>query len=169
MKLLPHALLDELTAKAAASERRRAHYNIHAGPADLVQRFIVVALRESYFRPHRHAARAELALILHGEVDVVTFDQSGRLTARHAVGEGTANLAYETPPATWHTVIVKSASAAFLEIKEGPYDPATASQFAAWAPAEGESAVRDYQEWLRRAPNGAAATDSETRPARPSA
>jgi len=154
MKLLPHALLDELTAKAAASERRRAHYNIHAGPADLVQRFIVVAQRDSYFRPHRHAARAELALMLHGEIEVVTFDAVGKLTARYAVGQGAANLAYETPPATWHTVIVKSASAAFLEIKQGPYDPATASQFATWAPAEGEPAVPAFQQWLRQARTG---------------
>jgi cupin fold WbuC family metalloprotein len=154
VKLLPHALLDELAARAAASERRRAHYNIHDGPADLVQRFVVVALRDSYFRPHRHAARAELALILRGEVEVVTFDAGGALTARYAVGAGSANLAYETPAATWHTVIVRSASAAFLEIKEGPYDPATASQFAEWGPAEGIPAVPAFQEWLRHGRGG---------------
>ena len=154
MKLLPHALLEELAAKAAASERQRVHYNIHSGPADLVQRFIVAALRDSYFRPHRHAARAELALVLEGELDVVTFDEGGRLTARYAIGRGAANLAYETPPASWHTIVVKSASAAFLEIKEGPYDPATASQYAAWAPAEGAATVPAYQEWLRRAQPG---------------
>jgi len=154
MKLLPYTLLEALDAKAAASERRRAHYNIHAGPADLVQRFIVVAQRDSYFRPHRHAARAELALMLRGDIDVVTFDERGKLTARYAIGQGTAHLAYETPPATWHTIIVKSASAAFLEIKEGPYDPATASQFAAWAPAEGEPAVPAFQQWLRQSGTG---------------
>ena len=154
MKLLPHALLEELTAKAAASERQRVHYNIHSGPADLVQRFIVVALRDSYFRPHRHGARAELALVLEGELDVVTFDDSGKLTARCAIGPSAANLAYEAQPASWHTIVVKSASAAFLEIKQGPYDPATASQYADWAPAEGAAAVRAYQEWLRRAQPG---------------
>jgi cupin fold WbuC family metalloprotein len=154
MKLVPHALLEELTAKAAASERRRVHYNLHSGPADLVQRFIVVALRDSYFRPHRHAARAELALVLEGALDVVTFDDSGKLTARYAIGPGAANLAYETLPASWHTIVVKSASAAFLEIKEGPYDPATASQYAGWAPAEGAATVRACQEWLRRAQPG---------------
>ena len=154
MKLLPHALLEGLTAKAAASERRRTHYNIHAGPADLVQRFIVVAQRDSYFRPHRHVTRAELALMLHGEIDVVTFDESGTLTARYAIGQGAANLAYETSPATWHTIVVKSASAAFLEIKQGPYDPATSSQFAAWSAAEGDTAAASFQQWLRQARTG---------------
>ena len=55
LELLPRALLDELAAKAAASPRLRAHHNIHATPADPVQRFLVVAQRDSYFRPHRHA------------------------------------------------------------------------------------------------------------------
>jgi len=32
MKLLSRTLLDELAAKAAASPRARAHYNIHATP-----------------------------------------------------------------------------------------------------------------------------------------
>jgi cupin fold WbuC family metalloprotein len=154
MKLLPHSLLDELADRAAASARRRAHHNIHASPEDPVQRFIVVAQPNSYFRPHRHVARAELAMILRGQVEVVTFDERGRVTARYAVGEGTANMAYEAPPATWHTVIAAVNGAAFLEIKEGPYDPATSSEFAAWAPAEGDPAVAHFQDWLRTARPG---------------
>jgi len=65
-ELLSRTLLDELAAKAAASPRARAHYNIHATPADLVQRFVVVASGDSYFRPHRHATRSELAVIVRG-------------------------------------------------------------------------------------------------------
>ena len=161
MKLLPHALLDELAARAAAAPRGRAHHNIHASPADLVQRFIVVAQRDSYFRPHRHVTRAELALMLRGKVEVVTFDESGRVTARYAVGEGTATMAYETPPATWHTVIAALDGAAFLEIKEGPYDPATTSEFASWAPAEGDPSVAHFQQWLRTARAGEAPPRAE--------
>lgn len=162
MKLLPHSLLDELAASAAASSRRRAHHNIHASPEDPVQRFIVVAQRDSYFRPHRHVARAELAMILRGQVEVVTFDARGRVTARHAVGAGTANMAYETAPATWHTVIAAVNGAAFLEIKQGPYDPATMSEFAAWAPAEGDPTVARFQEWLRTARPGDEAPRKES-------
>jgi cupin fold WbuC family metalloprotein len=154
MKLLPHSLLDELTASAAANPRRRAHHNIHSGPADPVQRFIVVAQHDSYFRPHRHVARAELAIILRGKVEVVIFDELGRVTARYTVGEGTANMAYETPPGTWHTLIPAANGAAFLEIKEGPYDPATMSEFATWAPAEGDRAVAHFQRWLSTARPG---------------
>jgi len=154
LKLLPRALLDELTAKAAASPRARAHHNIHATPADLVQRFLVVAQGDSYFRPHLHTTRAELALLLRGGVDVLIFDDAGRVLARHAVGAGADSFAYETQPGVWHTLVPGAAGCAFLEIKEGPYDPATAVQFAAWAPPEGDAAVPAFRAWLCQARPG---------------
>lgn len=154
MKLLARALLDDLAARAAVSPRARAHHTIHSGPADPVQRFIVLALPGSYFRPHRHATRAELAVLLQGSVDVVTFDEHGRVLTRHTVGAGSGNLAYETPPGTWHTLLPGPEGGAFLEVKEGPYDTSTAQEFAAWAPAEGDAAVQGFLAWLRAARPG---------------
>ena len=154
MKLLQRSLLDELAGRAAGSPRGRAHHNIHLTPADPVQRFVVVAQADSYFRPHRHASRCELAVLLRGRFDVLTFDEHGRVTGRYAVGEGTDSLAYETPPGTWHTLLPGDGGGAFLEIKEGPYDPATATEFAAWAPAEGDAAVGAFVRWLRAAQPG---------------
>jgi cupin fold WbuC family metalloprotein len=154
MKLLPYTLLDELAARAAASPRGRAHYNIHATAADPVQRFLVVARGDSYFRPHRHASRSELAVPLRGRFDVLTFDARGRVSARYAVGAGTDSMAYESPQGVWHTVVPGADGGAFLEIKEGPYDPATATEYAAWAPAEGDAAVPQFSAWLRGAQPG---------------
>ena len=153
MKLLTETLLDELAAKAAASPRRRAHHTIHSGAADLVQRFVVVAQRDSYFRPHRHNARAELALLVRGELDVLTFDEAGRVSARYPIGPG-GTFAYETPPRTWHTLVAGERGGAFLEVKEGPYDPATASEFAPWSPAEGDAAAAAFLSWARAARAG---------------
>jgi cupin fold WbuC family metalloprotein len=149
-------LLDELAAKAVASPRLRAHHNVHESAADPVQRFFVVATRDSYFRPHRHLTKIETALALRGRFDVVTFDDAGAVTGRYAVGEGAAGFGYETPHATWHTLIVQSPTAAFYEVKEGPYDPATAVEFAPWAPPEGDANARAYLEWARTAPLGVA-------------
>jgi cupin fold WbuC family metalloprotein len=154
MKIISRSLLGELTAKAAASPRARAHHNIHATPVDLVQRFVVVARADSYFRPHRHASRAELAVVVRGRFDVLVFDPDGRVTARYAVGEGTDALAYETPHGTWHTLVPGADGGAFLEVKQGPYDPATAQEFASWAPAEGSAGVPQFLAWLRRAQPG---------------
>jgi cupin fold WbuC family metalloprotein len=140
-----------LGAKAAASPRKRSHHNIHESPSDPVQRFLVAAEQETYFRPHRHHTKSELALIMRGSVELVTFDDAGRITARHGIGDDTSAFAYETPSSTWHTLIAGPRGATFLEIKEGPYDPATAVEFASWAPAEGDESVPQFLEWIRRA------------------
>jgi cupin fold WbuC family metalloprotein len=155
MKLFSNSLLDELAAKAAASPRGRANYNVHASPDDPVQRFFIVANRQSYFRPHRHRTKAELALVVRGTFDVVTFDDSGCVLARYVVGEGGEHLGYETPRDIWHTLIARADGAAFLEVKEGPYDQTTAAQFASWSPPEGDARVPQFVEWLRSAEAGA--------------
>ena len=154
MKLITADLLDQLAAAAAVSPRGRAHYNLHGSPADLVQRYLVVATRGSYFRPHRHTTRAELALVVRGRLDLIVFDATGTVTARYPLGERASNIAYEQSPGSWHTVVVECDGTAFLEVKEGPYDPASASQFASWAPAEGDPAVARFLEWLRGAAPG---------------
>jgi cupin fold WbuC family metalloprotein len=154
MKLFSHTLLDELSAKAAASPRLRANHNVHSGPGDLVQRFFIATRRDTYFRPHRHLTRSELALVLRGRFDVLTFDESGTVTARYEIGSETANLGFETPRATWHTLLAATDDATFLEIKEGPYDPASAAEFASWAPPEGHESVPTFLQQLRAAKPG---------------
>jgi len=160
MKLFSQTLLDELTAKASASPRGRANHNIHASAADPVQRFFIVAQRDTYFRPHRHLTKSELALVIRGHFDVLTFDELGRVLARYAVGADGDAIAYETPQGTWHTLVPGAAGGAFLEIKEGPYDPATATEFAAWAPAEGAADVPQFLRWLRAAQPGDSPPDA---------
>ena len=155
MKLFSSALLDELSAKATASPRGRANHNIHIAADDPVQRFFVVANRLSYFRPHRHRTKSELAFVVRGGFDVLTFDESGRMLARYVVDAGGELLGYETPRATWHTLIARADGSAFLEIKEGPYDQTTAAEFAPWAPPEGDARVPQFLELLRVAQPGA--------------
>jgi cupin fold WbuC family metalloprotein len=154
MKLLSHALLDELAVRAAASPRGRAHHPIHVDASDPVQRFLVTAGRDSYFRPHRHSARSELTLVLRGAFSLLTFDADGRVLTRHEVGGNAPDMGYEIPPATWHTLVSQADGSTFLEVKQGPYDPATSAEPAAWAPAEGHPSVASLLAWARTAQPG---------------
>jgi cupin fold WbuC family metalloprotein len=154
MQIFSRSLLDGLAAKATTSPRKRAHHNIHTSSSDVVQRFFVAADRDTYIRPHRHHTKSELALVLRGRFEIVTFDEEGRVTARYGVGEDTPGIAYEAPRAIWHTLLACTDGATFLEIKEGPYDPATAASFAPWAPPEGDAAVPRFLEWIRHAKIG---------------
>lgn len=157
MKLISTTLLEAMTAKAIASPRRRSHHNLHSSPDDRVQRFVVVFQRDSYVRPHRHLTRSELCTIIRGRFEVVVFDSAGTVTERTVIGEGTPNMAFELPQGTWHTLLPLIDGSAFVEVKEGPYDPSTAAEFAAWAPEEGHSTTAEFQRWLRTAPVGSRA------------
>lgn len=154
MMTLPQSLLDDLAAKATAAPRGRAHHNVHASNDDLVQRFFVVANRTSYFRPHRHTTKSELVIVLRGSFDVLTFDEAGVVQGRWAIGEGETLFAYETPCMTWHTLLARRDGSTFAEVKQGPYDPATAVEFATWAPAEGDAEASRCREWIRSAQPG---------------
>lgn len=154
MKLLTQTLLDDLAVQAAAAPRGRAHHNIHATSADPVQRFFVAADARTYIRPHRHLVRGELGVALRGAFDLLTFDADGRLLARMPFGHGLPAFAYEAELLTWHTLVARVDGSVFLEIKQGPYDPATAAEFAPWAPPEGDAAVPAMQAWLRTAQSG---------------
>jgi cupin fold WbuC family metalloprotein len=154
MKLFSHTQLDDLATKASGSPRRRAHLNVHTSAEDPVQRFFVAARQDSYIRPHRHHTRSELAVVIRGRIEVVTFDPDGRVLARYSIGEGTDNFAYEAPNGTWHTLVALTEDCVFFEVKQGPYDPATSVEFAPWAPAEGEAGVASYLQWLRDARPG---------------
>jgi cupin fold WbuC family metalloprotein len=159
MKLFADKVIDDLIAQAAASPRGRAHFNIHTTAADPIQRFLVATQRDTYFRPHKHLTKGELAVVLRGQFDLLTFDDEGRVESRHSLGEGTGQFAYEAPPGTWHSLVALKDGSAFLEVKQGPYDPAVAVDFAPWAPAEGAESLGRYRQWLRTAKPGSLYSD----------
>lgn len=149
MKLISDDLINELIHKAAESPRQRSHYNIHESLSDVVQKLLVAATTQSYFRPHRHADKSEFALVLRGRFVVFRFDEHGEITERQFIGDGTGVNGLELAPNTWHCWLSLSDDAVFFETKQGPYDPATASEFAPWAPAENTPEAAHYLAMLR--------------------
>jgi len=150
MKLIRNDEIDALLTRAATQPRRRAHRNVHESPADPVQRFVVAAKRDSYFRPHRHPGKWEFAIVIRGRFDVVEFDDVGKVLDRRSVGPGAEAAAFEIARGIWHSWIPVEEDSVFVEIKEGPYDAATASEFAAWSPADGSPEAPAFADRLRR-------------------
>lgn len=151
MKLITQANLDELIGRAGDSARRRSHHSLHEQAEDPVQRLLVAAKYDSYFRVHRHPGKWELSVVLRGLFDVLTFDDEGRITQRISVGPDAAIAAFELPPDTWHAWVVQRDDSVFFEVKRGPYDPQTAAEAAVWAPAEGTPGAPAFLERLRHA------------------
>lgn len=150
LRKISRELLGSLESQADASPRRRTHFNFHEGAESLVQRLIVQMRRGTYIRPHRHydMNKWEMTLALAGEVDVMVFDDDGTVRQRITLAPGGETVALELLPQTWHSYVPRTEHAAFFEIKQGPYDPARITQFAPWAPAEGDAGAADYLRWL---------------------
>lgn len=146
--------LADLLADAAKSPRLRAHRTLHASQAEPVQRMLVGVLRGSYIRPHRHVGRFELAVVLRGRVDILLFGGDGTVLERFEAGEGCPIRSFELPGDGWHTYVASADESVFVEVKPGPFDPASPGEFAPWAPAEGSPEVAVFMEALRTARAG---------------
>lgn len=147
-------LLNELDRKAQASPRLRTNHNLHEQPTAPVQRLAIKLRRGTYIRPHRHPQRWELGLVLQGRMDLTIFGDEGQLAERVTMTPVHGTLALELPANTWHSYVCVSDAATFFEVKEGPYDPSL-SEFAPWAPAEGDAQAAAYLDWMATAATGA--------------
>jgi len=144
--------LDGLSAKAAGEGRRRAHLNVHPTLEDPVQRLFIALEPGTYIRPHRHPEpnKWELFVLIRGAVDALLLDDDGGLLERIPMGEDGAR-AIEVPPNAWHSYVCLEPGTLVLEVKEGPYVPTTAENFAPWSPQDEPAAVAEYLDRLRRA------------------
>ena len=152
MKVFSADFLNELTAQAQGSPRKRQHRNIHESYADPCQRLFNAIEPGSYIRPHRHAAdpRDELLIAVRGLMALVEIDEQGEATAvrRFGVernGEGLA-VAAEIPATTCHTVIAPGPGCVLLEVKVGPFDSNERKGLAPWAPDENSEQAMAYVE-----------------------
>ncbi len=154
MKLITENEFAELITKADASPRRRSNLNLHPVPEDPIQRLFVAAKRDSYFRAHRHPTKWEFSIVVRGEFEVFTFDENGAITQRIRTGPDAPIKAFELPPNIFHTWVPLTDDGIFFEVKQGPYDPQTAAEFAPWALAEGDANAPTFVEKLLAAKVG---------------
>lgn len=154
LKTVTVETMDALLVRAAESQRRRTNLNLHEASSDPINRFLNVGVAGTYVRPHRHAAeRWEMFVILRGRLDIVTFTPDG-IVADRIVLTPAARPVVEIPGGCWHTIVSTAPGSVALEVKPGPYDPATDKVFADWAPLEGDVHSGDCVSWLETAAVG---------------
>lgn len=155
IKKVDSAALADLAVQAAASPRRRKNLNLHESLDDAVQRFLNDFEPGTYVRPHRHADKWELFVLLQGAAAVLSFDDGARVLERVELNGADGARVVEIPPATWHTLVSLAPRTVLFEVKRGPYDPAAPAVYAGWAPAEGDPHADAFERRLRDAQPGA--------------
>lgn len=149
--IVDSALLDSVSAQAAASLRRRKNHNFHADNAAACHRLLNGIEPDSYVPPHCHAAadKDETILAVRGRMGMVFFDESGNVTAKAVIAPGGEAVAVDIPHGVFHTVVALADGSVFFEAKAGPYQALTPEERAPWAPAEGAPEAAAYLEKLK--------------------
>ncbi len=153
---LDNNLYEKLLNEATESPRKRSHYNLHESHNDPVQRLCIALKKGTYVKPHHHpkSNKWELMLALKGESTLIIFDKEGVILERHTLSPNQNMSGIELKPNTWHTIFPQSQESVILEVKEGPYTPSVKTDFAHWAPDEGDANVNDFLQWLENANTG---------------
>jgi cupin fold WbuC family metalloprotein len=154
VKIVTPEMISDLLSRAAVAPRRRTNLNLHTNPSDPLNRFLNAGLAGTYVRPHCHQiGKWELLNVVQGTFEVVIFTSDGKVKNRFALGpKGPALI--EICGGEWHTVVFHAPAAVVLEVKPGPYGPQFDTEFARWAPMEGDPSVIPFLSWLESAGPG---------------
>ena len=139
-------LLDQTSAKAKNSPRRRMNHNFHNEYSDTLQRMLNAMEPLSYIQPHKHENpdKREAFFALRGRFIVVEFDELGNITDHTLLDPLTGNYGAEIAERTYHTIIALDPDTVAYEVKDGPYVPIDDKNFASWAPSEGSAEAANY-------------------------
>ncbi len=128
------------------NHRKRIRLCAHPDQSDSLHEMLIVHEKGAYVRPHMHPGKSESTHIIEGLVDVLLFDDRGRIERVIRMGDYASGriFYYRMTTPIFHTLIIQSEFLVFHETTNGPFDR-TATLFAPWAPEENDvNSVNDF-------------------------
>ncbi len=114
-------ILDELIAKAKASERLRANLDLRNSTEDKSQRMLN-ALEPGTIMPiHRHKESSETCVCIRGHFEEYFYDENGNLT--DTIDMVPAGVILNIEEGQWHSLKCLESGTILLEAKDGAYIP----------------------------------------------
>ncbi len=146
-----HAEIEYLRSELVANAKGRVRINIHPDSADTLHEMFIAISPDSYIRPHKHPNKSEAFHIVHGEVDIVVFEDDGSIAqiVKLAARSDTNPFYYRMSKPFFHTLIIRSEVLVVHEITNGPFVK-DGTTFAEFAPSEDSSKeiIGDWQKEL---------------------
>jgi hypothetical protein len=121
--LITRELLDELTARAKASDRLRMHFDMRDSAEDGSMRMLNAIEPGTVIPVHRHRETSEDVIVLRGEAVEVLYDSAGREVERWHLVAGSECVACHVPKGQFHTCKSLRSGTVIVEFKNGRYDP----------------------------------------------
>lgn len=119
--IITKELLDELSAKAKASERLRANLDLRNSAEDQSQRMLNALEPGTVMPIHRHHGSSETCVCVRGHFEEYFYDSEGRLTETVDMVPGGVVLNIEK--GQWHSLRCIESGTILFEAKDGPYEP----------------------------------------------
>lgn len=129
--------IEFLKERAPATPHRRTRFCAHQNGNDSIHEMLIVLLRGTYIRPHKHVAKVESFHIIEGAVDVVIFDESGNVVEVVRMGDYASGkkFYYRLAQPAYHTLVLRSEMLVLHETTNGPFRREE-TIFAPWSPVE---------------------------------
>ena len=116
-------ILDELTAKAKASERLRMNLDMRTSSNDTSQRMLNAVEPGTIVPIHRHCFTAETVIIVRGKVKKIFYDDNGNVTEEVLMEVGGECPMVQIPAGMWHTIEALESGSVIFEAKDGAFAP----------------------------------------------
>lgn len=121
---ITQAIMDDLTAKAKASPRRRMNMDLRNGIDDQSQRMLNAVEPDSVVPIHRHQKSSETVVCLRGRVVEEYYDELERIcTESIELTPNGQTVALNIPAGQWHTIRSLESGSVILEMKDGKFEP----------------------------------------------
>ncbi len=118
------SILDDLTAKAKASPRRRMNMDLRNGIDDQSQRMLNAVEPNSVIPIHRHQKSSETVVCLRGRVVEEYYDELERIcTETIELSPNGQTVALNIPAGQWHTIRSLESGSVIMEVKDGKFEP----------------------------------------------
>jgi len=135
-----HGDMEFLKQKAKNNERKRVRLCLHKGVEDKLHEMLIIHMKDTYVRPHRHLNKSESLYVIEGEAYAVMFDEAGKIIDIIRMGDYKSGhkFYYKISTPVYHTLLITTDFFVFHETTNGPFNKSE-TVFAAWAPEENDN------------------------------
>lgn len=126
-----------LVEAARRSPLRRARVCMHPASDAPIHEMLIVLLKGSYIRPHKHLGKSESFHLIQGTAGVLFYDDQGRIERQLTLSRDIAHAPfyYRLDRDAYHSQVVLSEHVVFHECTGGPFRREDTA-FAPWSPED---------------------------------